>query len=84
MSQSAKILLSKTFDCLHCSSRSKRKLSESFVCLLWEEYMAWNGGRDGKEAKRKRGNGWRTEATMRGFIWRRAIPRIFMSGSQTS
>jgi len=77
MSQSAKRLLSKTADCLHCSSRSKRKVSESFGSLLCVEYMAGREaggeGGGGKEAKRRRGNGERTEATRRGFIWRRAI-----------
>ena len=73
MSQSAKIVLSKTVDCLHCSSSSKRKLSGSFGGLLCAEYMAEREGRDGKDGIRRRGNGERTEATRRGFIWRRAI-----------
>jgi hypothetical protein len=73
MSQSEKILLSKTVD-LHCSSRSKRKLSVSFECLLCVGYMAERRrGGDGKEGRRMRGNGERTEATRRGFICRGAI-----------
>ena len=71
MSQSAKMLLSKTVACLHCSSRSKRKLSESAGCLCVENMagkQTWGRRRGAREGVRKRGNGERTEATRRGFI----------------
>ena len=87
ISQSAKMGLSKTVDCLHCSSRSKRKLSVSVEGLLCAEYMARRQeGGGGGGGRRMRGNGAKTEATARGFICRRAIShsRISEWGSLSS